>query len=146
MYAIIRKDDTIIAVHDNLDVLRYYIESIDLKDHDIVELKKKYVEKNPNVIEDLYLEYSNGHFTQSRYVSIENAYDTTWEFDIAIKTIKSLMYNPNISKKDCKHLRHTLDLLESELESIKSVPQDIDSLKKLEAELCDMRDAINHRY
>ena len=46
MYAIIRKDDTIIAVHDNLDVLRYYIESIDLKDHDIVKLKKKYVEKN----------------------------------------------------------------------------------------------------
>lgn len=113
------------AVHDDYDVVKRYSDTLNNEYNlstDIVKVSKKIMEREANLIHELYLVRYGDTYIQSKYYSIAKDEDIQFRYDLEY-TKDTLIRLLEFSDKGSKHIIKTVSLLEKELERLESVPK-----------------------
>lgn len=124
MYGIVNHELQIIAVHDDKEIVKKFIEQEQL-DNNLVKIKKKNISK----YDDLYLMKCGDKFIP--YYLFETYKNMSMEYTYDLENCKNVLYNileDNKSKKDIKAISRVISILDNEISECSNV--DINILKE----------------
>lgn len=145
LYAIINKNGTPIAYHENKRVIESHLQDLDQSEFSMVRIKhpKKIIDTSG--YSDLYLVKIGGGYIQSKLY--DSAYilreEELYEYDSLINIIvRELEFNnSSISKEEKVALKRTLAYFEERIDEIKSEKADFESIKRFD----EMRKEYNNK-
>ena len=145
LYAIINKNGTPVAYHDNKRVIKDFYQDMDHSDFSIVRVKhpKKIVDTSSYA--ELYLVKLGGGYIQSKFY--DSAYilreEELYDYDTVVNIlIRELEFNSStMSKEEKNAIKKTLVFFEGRVEEIKENKIDINSVKHFE----EMRREYDYR-
>lgn len=158
MYKIVNKNNEIIAFNKRYDVCIKYINNLNRTYEDnndyfeneliIQKIKNKKAKQHPD-FNDLYLIRYNDTYIQSGYtdyltISGEQVfYDNKYALDVLVKFLDT---DYPMSKKDKKHIEHTIAFLFNVIKDDKLYTPSLKDLKAMEEHYSSYAEIINSPY
>lgn len=142
LFVVKNSNNTLVAYHEDLDVVNEYISNVKVShpDTDLIvgKMSEKYVKKK-DPKHDLYLVRYSETYVQTGYVSyleIESSqyiYDMRYAKEIIIRTIDQ--WKDDLNDKDIKHLKKTAKIFDDILFDAESFTPTLDELKGMQDHL-----------
>jgi hypothetical protein len=130
MYGIL-KEKTLIAVHDEKEIVEKFINTLENPDeYDLIKIKNKVIKTNPNY-EDIYLvRYGDKYVPYYLYDTLKNETD---QFSYDLKYCKDILFrlleDQSRSEKERKALLRVIGMIEEEMETF---DMDLETLEKMD--------------
>lgn len=137
MYGVLNHELQIIAVHDEKEIIRKFIEQEKIIT-DIVKIKKKSISK----YNDLYLIKCGEKYVP--YYLFETYKETSMEYTYELENCKDVLFTlleDMESKKDIKAISRVLYILENEINKRSDI--DVNSLKEIKELNDEYRNKVN---
>lgn len=142
LFVVKNSNNTLVAYHEDLDVVNEYISNVKVShpDTDLIvgKMSEKYIKKK-DPKHDLYLVRYSETYVQTGYVSyleIESSqyiYDMRYVKEIIIRTIDQ--WKDDLNDKDIKHLKKTAKIFDDILFDAESFTPTLDELKGMQDHL-----------